>query len=113
MHEVSLADSVIELIEHAAVREGFQRVRRVRLEIGELACVEVEALEAAFTAASRGRCTEHARLEITPIAGEGECAACGIFAPMPSLYELCPQCGERPLQVHRGTEMRVKDLDVE
>ena len=44
MHEISLAGSVINLIEAAAAREGFSRVRQVRCEIGELACVEADAL---------------------------------------------------------------------
>lgn len=113
MHEISLAGSVIDLIEAVAAREGFTRVRQVRCEIGELACVEAEALRTAFAAASRGSCAEGAQLKIIPVAGEGACPQCGIAVPMPSLYELCPQCGERPLVVRRGTEMRVKDLAVE
>lgn len=112
MHEISLAASVIELIEQAAAREGFSRVRQVRFEIGELACVEIEALRTAFAAASRGSCAAGAELEIITLAGEGECAQCGPV-PMSSLYELCPRCGEQPLRVRRGTEMRVKDLAVE
>ena len=113
MHEVSLAESIIELIEQAALREGFALVRMVRLEIGELACVAPDALETAFAAACRDTCAEQARIEIETVAGEGECPDCGIRAAMPSLYELCPQCGERPLRVIRGTELRVSTLDVE
>ena len=113
MHEISLAGSVINLIEAAAAREGFSRVRQVRCEIGELACVEADALRTAFAAASKESCAAGAQLEIITIAGEGVCPQCRVPVPMPSLYELCPLCGERPLEVRCGTEMRVKDLVVE
>ncbi len=113
MHELSLAESAIALIEDAGRRESFHRVRVVRMEIGALSCVEPEALRFAFESASHGSCAEGARLDILPIPGEGECAACGIRAAMETAYDLCPQCESRPLTVVRGTEMRVKDLDVE
>ena len=113
MHELSLAESALGLIEEAARREGFARVRVVRLEIGALACVEPEALRFAFEAVARNTCAEGARLDILPVAGEGECPACGLRAAMETGYDLCPRCEIRPLTVRRGMEVRVKDLDVE
>ncbi|MBN8461723.1 MAG: hydrogenase maturation nickel metallochaperone HypA [Dechloromonas sp.] len=113
MHELSLAESAIALIDDAARREHFHRVRVVRMEIGALSCVESDALRFAFESASRGTCAEGARLDIVTTPGEGECAGCGIRAAMETLYDLCPKCESRPLKVVRGTEMRVKDLDVE
>ena len=71
---------------------------------------DMEALHAKMAEALAA---EGARLDILPIPGEGECAACGIRAAMETAYDLCPQCESRPLTVVRGTEMRVKDLDVE
>ena len=44
MHELSLAESAVDLIEQAAVRDGFARVRTVFIEIGRLSCVDPEAL---------------------------------------------------------------------
>ena len=113
MHELSLAESALGLIEEAARREGFDRVRVVRIEIGALACVEPEALRFAFEAVARNTCAEGARLDILPVAGEGECPACGLRAAMETGYDLCPRCEIRPLTVRRGMEVRVKDLDVE
>ena len=113
MHELSLAQSVVELIEAAALREGFTRAHTVRLEIGALSCVEPEALRFAFESATAGSCAQGARLEILPVPGQGECPACSHQAAMDKLYDLCPACGTAPLRVLRGTEMRVRDLDVE
>jgi len=113
MHELSLAGSAVELIEATARREGFSRVRVVWMEIGALSCVEPDALRLAFEAAARGSCAEHARLELIDVPGVGHCPACDRPSPMTEIYALCPHCGDRPLRVLRGTEMRLKNLDVE
>ncbi|HUK03900.1 MAG TPA: hydrogenase maturation nickel metallochaperone HypA [Burkholderiales bacterium] len=64
MHELSLAQSVVEIVEEAARREGAARVESVRLEIGELSHVEPESLAFAFEVAARDGCARGARLEI-------------------------------------------------
>ncbi|MBL8499629.1 MAG: hydrogenase maturation nickel metallochaperone HypA, partial [Nitrosomonas sp.] len=38
MHELSLAESILQLIEDAAVEQQFTQVKTVWLEIGQLAC---------------------------------------------------------------------------
>jgi hydrogenase nickel incorporation protein HypA/HybF len=113
MHELSLAYSAIELIEKAARRESFGRVRVLRMEIGRLSCVEPEALRFAFESAAAGTCAEGAQLEIDRVEGSGACPACGAAVAMEQVYDLCPACGAHPLRVVRGLEMRVKHLDVE
>ena len=44
MHEMALAEGVLQLIEDAAQREIFARVTTIWLEIGQLSSVEPEAL---------------------------------------------------------------------
>ncbi len=44
VHEMALAESVLQLVDQTAAREGARRVRRVVLEIGRLAAVEPDAL---------------------------------------------------------------------
>ena len=112
MHELSLAENVVNLIEDAARREGFARVRTVFMEIGKLSCVAPDALRIALDHAARGTCLEDAGLEMLFIEGEGECSGCGVRMAMETTYDVCPQCGD-PLKVSRGMEMRVTELDVE
>ena len=42
MHEMSLAESMLQIIEDAARTQKFRRVRSVVLEIGALAAVEAK-----------------------------------------------------------------------
>ncbi len=71
MHELSLAQSVVEIVEEAARREGAARVASVRLELGELSHVEPESLAFAFEVAAREGSARGARLEICRTPGHG------------------------------------------
>ena len=113
MHEMSLAESVLQIIEDSARKQKFSRVKTVWLEIGQLACVEKEALRFCFDAAMRGSIADQSKLEIVEVAGRGQCVKCHIEIPMVALYEPCPNCGSYQVRVTGGDEMRVKELEVE
>ena len=73
MHEMALTQSLVELIEDEGRKQGFSRVRVVRLEIGALGSVEPEAMRFCFEAVARGAIVEGARLDIDVVPGEGWC----------------------------------------
>src|SRR3989338_9886425 len=99
MHEMSLAESVRQIIEDAAREQGFKRVRTVWLEIGQLACVEQESLRFGFDVVMRGSIAEQARLEIIETAGQGRCEKCARDFPLAALYEACTNCGSYYVKV--------------
>lgn len=113
MHELSLAENVVALIEDAARREGFVQVRTVFMEIGKLSCVAPDALRTALHYAAQETCLDRAELEIAFVEGKGECRACGAEVSMETTYDICPRCGGHAIKVVRGLEMRVTELDVE
>jgi hydrogenase nickel incorporation protein HypA/HybF len=113
MHEMSLAEGVVRLIEETALAERFERVRTVWLEIGRLASVEPEAIHFCFDAVTRGTCAEGARLEIVVPPGSAYCLQCDAKVEVAALAEACPQCGGYRLQVTGGTEMRLIELEVD
>jgi hydrogenase nickel incorporation protein HypA/HybF len=112
MHEMSLAEGVLQLIEDAARRDRFNKVSTVWLEIGQLSGVEPEAMAFCFDAVARGTVADNARLEIITLPGQGWCESCARSVPISAVFDECPQCGGYPLQVTAGTEMRVKELEV-
>lgn len=112
MHELSLAESVIQIIEEAAVAQQFERVRVVWLEIGSMASVEPDALRFCFDAVARDTVAQGARLEIVEVPGTGTCVDCGSVHPMTDLFDACPACGSYAVKASGGTGLRVKELDV-
>lgn len=113
MHEMSLAEAVLQQVEDTARREAATRVRRVILAIGRLAAVEPDALRFCFASVSRGTLAAGALLEIEEIAGAGWCQQCAATVPMVERYAACPLCGAFQLQATAGTEMRVREIDIE
>lgn len=113
MHEMSLAEGVIQLVEDTARREAAQRVSLVVLEIGRLSSVEPEALRFCFDVVSKGGIADGAQLEIIATPGQGWCMPCGENVPLAELFGACPKCGSHQVQATGGTEMRVKEIGIE
>lgn len=113
MHEMALTESLVELIEDESRKQGFTRVRVVRLEIGALGCVDPEAIRFCFDAVARGGVVEGARLEIIAVPGEGWCLDCSKSVPVHERFGACPECGGYHVQVTSGEDMRVKELEVD
>ncbi len=113
MHEMSLAEGVLQIIEDSAKTQNFSRVKTVWLEIGQLAGVEIEAMKFCFDAVVRDSIAENAKLEIIETPGQAWCLQCAGTVQVQALFDVCPRCGSPQLQVTGGNEMRVKELDVE
>ncbi len=113
MHEMSLAESIVQLVEDTVRSEGCSRVKAVWLEIGQLASVEKEALRFCFDVVTRDSVAEGARLEIIETPGQGWCMKCECNVPIAALHEPCATCGSYQIQVTGGNEMRVKELEIE
>jgi len=112
MHELSLADEIVRMVEAAAAREHFKRVITLRLEAGALAGVEASALRFALDAIVPGTCLEGAQIHIDQPPGHAWCARCGAEVTITSRADPCPLCGGCPVQVTGGSELRVRDLIV-
>jgi len=112
MHEMSLAERIVEIITEQAQQQPFTRVLRVRLEIGTLAAVEPEALRFGFTVVSRDTVAEAATLEIVERPAQGWCFTCSVAVTIVRRGDPCPHCGGWQLQISGGDEMRIYDLEV-
>jgi len=113
MHELSLAESIMRIIEDEAIKQQFRRVRSVTLEIGKLAAVEPEAMRFAFDAVTRNTLADGAQLELIETPGQGRCADCTATVAMNEVLALCPQCGSGRVHVIGGDRMRVVELETE
>lgn len=112
MHEMSLCESLLSIIEAEAARQNFARVSMVRLEVGPFSGAEPEALRFCFDAVSRGTLAEAADVEIIAMPGKAQCLDCAVSVEISERHEPCPRCGGHALQITAGTELRIRDLEV-
>lgn len=113
MHELSLAQDILRLVEASARREGFRRVGQLRLEAGALAGVEVSALRFALDAMVPGTCLDGAHILIDQPPGTGWCQRCEASVTLDSRSDPCPKCGGYPVRPTGGDALRVVDLLVQ
>jgi hydrogenase nickel incorporation protein HypA/HybF len=112
MHEVSIAQSIIEIAEASARRVNSRCVQVIKIRLGEFTTVVREALEFAFEAARQETVAKDARLEIETVPMVLRCASCGpVTDPARELCLVCPQCG-LPLEVISGEELQVDYIEV-
>lgn len=113
MHEMVLAENMLQIIEEEAAEQSFTQVSTVWMEVGRLSCVEKEALQFCFLAVTDGTIAQQAKLEIIDIEGWGRCMQCYCEMVLNTLYDACPSCGNYAIKVIAGDEMRIKELEVE
>ncbi len=113
MHEMSLAEGIVQLVEDAARAEGGNKVKAVWLEIGQLSGTEPEAIRFCFDVVARDTLLDGARLEIIEAAGQGWCLGCGQSVALEQRYAPCPLCGSYQVEPTGGLETRVKEFLLE
>jgi len=112
MHEMSMCESIVQILEDQAQVHGYSRVKAVRLEIGPFSCADPEAMRFCFDATTRNSLADGARLDILMTEGEAWCFACSLSVSINTRTDPCPRCGSHQLQVTAGEEMRIKDMEV-
>lgn len=113
MHELSLCRSILDIInEHLPAKNG-RRIKKISLEIGQLAAVDESALCFCFEAIAKGTIAEDAILDISHIEGLALCVRCQKTVTLKHYYDACQSCGHFLLTVTQGEELRVKSMEIE
>lgn len=67
MHELSIAEGIIDIVERTARANNVRRVKRVEAAVGELAAVDPAALFFAWESVRKGGPADAAELVLTPV----------------------------------------------
>jgi hydrogenase nickel incorporation protein HypA/HybF len=110
MHELSIADALVGIVERYA--RG-RRVLRVEVKVGYLRQVVPSALGFAFELVAQGTVVEGAELELHEVPAAGTCRGCGAETPLRDFPLHCGVCGGFDVEVTRGEELQVDSLDLD
>ena len=113
MHELSLMEGVRDLILEAQATHGFSRVLRVTLEVGACSTVEPEALSFCFEVVMAGGPAADAVLDMVLVEAAAWCGTCEQEVTVNTRSATCPGCGGVLGVLRRGTDLKIKDLEVE
>ncbi len=113
MHEVGIAQSILEIIEKEVKQNNATNVNCVKLIIGEFTGVVKESLEFALDIIKKNTSAENADFIIETVKLKTYCDECDkTFVGKNEARFLCPNC-QAILSIVEGKEMRIDYIDVE
>lgn len=113
MHELSIAVSIIEMVQEEIERRGGVRVYAVHLKLGPLSGVVPEALETSYEIASEDTVLKGSRLLIEKVPVTVYCPNCDTQRQLESIQDFtCPECGVPTPNVVHGKELEVVSLEI-
>ena len=113
MHELSIALSILDVVEEEVKRRGNVRVQAIHLKLGLLSGVVKEALMSAFELASEQTDFDRCSLIIEDVPISVHCPQCNAERPVHSMQSLyCAGCGTPAAEVLHGRELQVCALEL-
>lgn len=113
MHEMSLAQSMIEIIEEEMQRHQARVLRSVRLNIGRMSAIVPESLSFCFEIITRKTKLEGARLIMDIIPLRGYCPSCGQEFEIEDYAFACPECGAAKIELLTGHDLSIVEIEVD
>ena len=109
MHEYSIVASLVDRAQREADAHPGAAVKKLTVQIGELAGVEIELLRTAFeTFRGRSAC-EDAELAIEPVPAEWRCAMCGRVLEPGAILRCCG----KPAKLAAGGDIILERIEME
>ena len=113
MHEITLSQRALEIIEQQAQQAGARRVTGVWLKVGAFSCVEARALTFCFELVCRGTLAEGCELHIAEQQAECWCETCQQYVHLISQHvRRCPQCQSDRLQIVADDGLQIQRIEV-
>lgn len=113
MHELSIAQSIVDIAGQYVPRERHHGIRMIRVRVGDMAGVVPDSLSFCFTAVTAGTPMAAALLEIEHVPYVIHCAACTQDSTTEPGLALCPRCGSAATRILSGTELQVMTIDLD
>jgi hydrogenase nickel incorporation protein HypA/HybF len=112
MHELSIAQSIVDIVGQYVAPEQAADVSTVNVRIGALAGVVPDSLTFCFTAITAGTPLARAILAVDFVPYQVSCTVCGTTSHAEPGLALCPHCGSAETIVLSGTELQVVDIEL-
>ncbi len=113
MHELSVTQNIVEIVNRHAEQAGASRVARIHLVIGDLSSIVDDSVQFYFDYLSEGTLCAGATLVFRRVDVKLECGNCGESWQPEGADWRCPACGVAQAQVTEGREFFVDSIEVE
>jgi hydrogenase nickel incorporation protein HypA/HybF len=113
MHELPVAESILEISLRAAQAQNARRISDIFLKIGQLASIVDDSIQFYWDTISEGTLAQGATLHFERIPTQLLCLDCA-HPYHPSGDDLrCPRCGSARVHIHQGQEFQVDAIEID
>ncbi len=114
MHELAIAQSIVDVVEAKVIECNAARVKSVRLRIGEGSGIVAHSLTFSFEMLTSFDPTlAGAQLLIDVVPHRARCRHCDREFTIVNFIAQCPVCAEWSNEVISGTELQILEMEIE
>jgi hydrogenase nickel incorporation protein HypA/HybF len=114
MHEVYIAESLLELAIDRCRQSGFNSIKSIKIRVGKASVVSTEALIFAFNVLKIGSIADNASLIIEEVPTIATCKDCKMeFSVKRDFVFQCPFCKSEKIVVNSGNGVLMDELEVD
>jgi len=113
MHELSIADNVIRIVQEQLKQHPSTRVKAVYLQVGVMSNVLADSLVFGFETLIQDTDLRGAQLIIREIPVTVRCRTCSCESQIEQFQFQCRQCAGEDLEVISGDELFIESIEIE
>jgi len=113
VHELSIAQSLLEIVLEESRKHGMTKVRVIRLQVGELAAVVPDSLLFCFEMISENTAACGAIIEIETVPVVARCSQCQLLFQVENHVFVCPECQVPVMELVSGRDLSVMSVEGE
>jgi len=110
MHELSITQSLLEIVNQEVAKHAISKVTAVKLKVGKLRAIEPTSLTFCFELLSKDTPVQGAELVIEFVPVRGRCLGCGELFEVDSLLFACPGCSGHNIEMISGRELYIEEI---
>ena len=113
MHELSITQSLFDIVLEQAKQSGAKKIGCINLVIGEMTGVVGDSVRFYLDFLSKDTMAEGVALNIKAIPTRAHCRDCNNTFELREFDWRCPNCGSTSLEITGGKELFVESIEVE
>ncbi|MGA2297758.1 MAG: hydrogenase maturation nickel metallochaperone HypA [FCB group bacterium] len=112
MHELSIAQEIIEIIGQSVPVGQKHLIKSVRVEIGKFSNVLPDSLKFCYEACINDTEMQNSTMLIEEIPLKIKCNNCHVETVVDDFMFLCPECGNTDITILEGQELNVTEIEL-
>lgn len=112
MHEMGLAQNILDIVLKSARENDVTRILRITLRVGQLRAIVPDQLTFCFGFVAKDSLADGAELLIRVVPIQARCRRCHLEFLVQEFRFTCPECANGDLEILQGKELQVENIEV-